>query len=292
MINFGLVGYGRFGINYAKNLTNLGSKTNLLYYCCNNEKPIDEYNKFAKFTNDYKSLIDESLVDVVIVATPPQNHYEICKYALTQGKHVICEKPFVLRVGEAQELHNLADEKRLNLIVDFTHLFNPNFTELSERFYEFDGKINIVMEHSNYGPFRDYDALIDYGSHGLAMSNFIMRETGVIHSCRKLVGGSRSHDGLYCITLRYNEGDAVIYCGNTARDKKCRFHLISDKKQIVYIDDGSFNSIRNMLSKTADAVKNGKIISNSELALNVTKQLSECMEELNARQDTSSHNGG
>ena len=41
-------------------------------------------------------LLAATLPDVVIVATPPDSHADLCIAALEGGAHVICEKPFVM----------------------------------------------------------------------------------------------------------------------------------------------------------------------------------------------------
>lgn len=43
-------------------------------------------------------------LDVVSISTPPFDHHGSVLAALGAGKHVLCEKPFALSVGEAEEL--------------------------------------------------------------------------------------------------------------------------------------------------------------------------------------------
>ncbi|MBV8221933.1 MAG: Gfo/Idh/MocA family oxidoreductase, partial [Candidatus Eremiobacteraeota bacterium] len=53
------------------------------------------------FTDDYGECVRRADVDVVSVVTPPNLHKPIVMAALRAGKHVLCEKPFALSVGEA-----------------------------------------------------------------------------------------------------------------------------------------------------------------------------------------------
>jgi scyllo-inositol 2-dehydrogenase (NADP+) len=64
--------------------------------------------------------IDEILasdVDLVVVNTPIDTHFEYAKRVLEAGKHAIVEKAFTTTVAEAQELAALAKEKGLKLAV-------------------------------------------------------------------------------------------------------------------------------------------------------------------------------
>ncbi|MGB7595077.1 MAG: Gfo/Idh/MocA family oxidoreductase, partial [Erysipelotrichaceae bacterium] len=52
----------------------------------------------------YEALCKDITVDAVYIATPPFAHYALCKMALENGKHVLCEKPFVVNEEEVAEL--------------------------------------------------------------------------------------------------------------------------------------------------------------------------------------------
>src|SRR5262249_61258439 len=49
-------------------------------------------------------LLAEAHPDVVVVGTPPDSHAALSLAALEGGAHVICEKPFVSTVEEADEV--------------------------------------------------------------------------------------------------------------------------------------------------------------------------------------------
>jgi predicted dehydrogenase len=52
------------------------------------------------FSDDYRKVLDDDKVDVVIICTPPSLHAEMIEEALDAGKHVICEKPLTGYFGE------------------------------------------------------------------------------------------------------------------------------------------------------------------------------------------------
>jgi predicted dehydrogenase len=53
---------------------------------------------------DYGGMLADSRPDVVIIGTPPDSHADYCLQAFDAGAHVICEKPFVSSIAEADKV--------------------------------------------------------------------------------------------------------------------------------------------------------------------------------------------
>jgi D-galacturonate reductase len=84
-------------------------------------------------------------VDVVCIATPDSRHFEAAKAALLAGKHVLIEKPSVLRLAELDELMWLAEERQVLAKVVYHKLLDPDHKKL--RTLCADG----VLQHVNNG---------------------------------------------------------------------------------------------------------------------------------------------
>ena len=56
-----------------------------------------------KKTLNINEVIKENF-DGFTIATPVKTHYEIAKYLIGHGKHVLVEKPITINVREAKEL--------------------------------------------------------------------------------------------------------------------------------------------------------------------------------------------
>ena len=63
-----------------------------------------------KVYTDYDAMLADPDIELVYIATPNSLHYAQTKAALLAGKNVLCEKPFVPTVAEADELIALAKE--------------------------------------------------------------------------------------------------------------------------------------------------------------------------------------
>jgi len=67
------------------------------------------------YTDQLDDILNDRDIDIVIVATSSNVHYEMAKKVLNAGKHCIVEKPFTETIEQAKELYAIAKEK--NLIV-------------------------------------------------------------------------------------------------------------------------------------------------------------------------------
>jgi predicted dehydrogenase len=84
-------------------------------------------------------------VDAVCVATPDDRHFDAARRALEAGKHVLVEKPSVLRLQELDELDRLARRNRVLAKVVYHKLADPDHKKL--RTHVLDG----VLRHVNNG---------------------------------------------------------------------------------------------------------------------------------------------
>ena len=63
-------------------------------------------------TKDYRTVLEQKDVNVVVVATPDHWHAKMCLDALEQGKDVYCEKPMTRTIAEAQAVTKAAQEHK------------------------------------------------------------------------------------------------------------------------------------------------------------------------------------
>ncbi|WP_104091283.1 Gfo/Idh/MocA family protein [Arthrobacter sp. GMC3] len=80
----------------------------------------------------YLQLVQDPAVDVVYIATPHAQHYDIAKAALEAGKHVLCEKALTITAAETRALIALARAKNLFLMEAVWARFVPGFQRALE----------------------------------------------------------------------------------------------------------------------------------------------------------------
>ena len=156
-IRAGVVGVGSIGKNHARIYSGLPEVEFSAILDTNPEaahavtqqhgvKAVTELSEFAQ------------LIDVATVATPTTDHYAVGKYLLSQGKHLLIEKPITETPEQAEELVKLAKEFSLVLQVGHVERFNPVLSALEQRLT----KPRFIEAHrlSPY-PFRSVEIGVD-----------------------------------------------------------------------------------------------------------------------------------
>ena len=128
IVRLGVVGCGRI----AKRLVTESSKVDAVHiealYDINREAAEAIAPEGAAITESFEELVDR--VDAVYIATPHLSHYPQAKYALEQGRHVLCETPMVLSGAEAEELFRIAEERGVVLLEANKTAYCPAFNHL------------------------------------------------------------------------------------------------------------------------------------------------------------------
>jgi len=227
------------------------------------------------WTDDFTSVCRSQEVDCVIVATPPESHYNICRAALSAGKHVICEKPFVFEPHQAEELCSLADERNTILLINYIHLWNSKLSEFFESFqFSRQTPSFLSFQSNSQGPFRlDCPMLWDWYSHDLAlllhhvgkrMTHF--RKSFFLNPCA-------SEAGVLCVEAEFEHGRAHSYINNLAAGKRRSISIATTDRAELYEDDFSGDSLANLLLLFKAHFEARTRISNGPLALEVTRHL-------------------
>ena len=114
-INIAVIGLGIMGfnnVNTALKIPGIQLVAACDLYTGRLQRVKELYGKEIFTTNDYRTILDRSDVDAVIVATSDHWHARITKEALKKGKHVYCEKPMVHFISEGLDV--IAAQKASN----------------------------------------------------------------------------------------------------------------------------------------------------------------------------------
>ncbi|KAI9788117.1 MAG: hypothetical protein M1835_002458 [Candelina submexicana] len=128
--NVGIIGYGLSAKIFHLPFV-LALPSDFIFHAIvqRNPQPDNDAQKDHPGIKSYRSteeLVKDENVDIVIVTTGPETHYELTVLALKAGKHVVVEKPFTPTSKEADELVTLA-KKQDRLLTVYHSARNPSF---------------------------------------------------------------------------------------------------------------------------------------------------------------------
>ena len=148
------------------------------------DKCIEAY-KPDRAVKDYKELLGDPKIDVVIVVTPDQVHKEITEAFLNDGKHVLCEKPMALSVEECVSMIETEKKSGKRLMIGQVSRYTANFAktkelidtgEIGELFYIETEYAHSYLHNPGYGNWRDTperDGFIGGGCHAVDFARWI-----------------------------------------------------------------------------------------------------------------------
>lgn len=129
-VNIGIIGTGSIATRFVPESSHVNSAVISATYNPNQNENNEFCNKFQLpvAARDLNELYANC--NAIYIASPHYTHYEYVKSALTAGKHVLCETPFVFSKKQAEELYNMAEEKNLVLMIALKTAYTPAFGHL------------------------------------------------------------------------------------------------------------------------------------------------------------------
>lgn len=177
-IRVGLLAYGAIGHEHNQAVQNTVG-LELLAVCDTNPQRVEAALQLAPRATafaDAGAMLDSGLLDLVVISTPPNSHYQWAKEALLRGIHVVLEKPMALTADQCDELIDLASERNLMLVVYQNRRFDQDFVTMRQIIRS--GEIGDVYHYDSFvgGYSRPCDywhsnaevsggAIFDWGSH-------------------------------------------------------------------------------------------------------------------------------
>ena len=86
----------------------------------------------SKLYRSFEELLADETIQIVVVNSPVQTHFDYAKAALNAGKNIVVEKPFTVNAAQAEELDLLAKEKNLFLSVYQNRRYDGDFLAIKD----------------------------------------------------------------------------------------------------------------------------------------------------------------
>jgi len=207
-----VIGAGRWGRNIIRTLDTHtgvcviahGENTEAMVY-------LEEHFPHIPHTADYQTVLQDTTVTSVCIATPIATHADIVREALIAGKHVFVEKPLSLETTVIAELYTLADTRNLTLFTGYMYTYDPTFSVLKKELESADS-YTIETTWTKYGTF---DSPLP--------ENLLVHELALCHG---LLGSLdlkniiRNEENVFEGDFVGNRGNAHVYIDREQQEKK------------------------------------------------------------------------
>jgi predicted dehydrogenase len=168
---------------------------------------------------DVTEMVAGAKPDVVVVATPPDSHAELCLEALGAGAHVLCEKPLATSVAEADRILTGAERAGRSVAVHHGFREQPIFRALRERIGS-DGvgemRFCQVWQLLSLAPWDEpagwraaapHRSLLEGGVHLVDLMLVLFGERPEAVSAQRSAGGHEAEaDAVVLLTLEFSGG--------------------------------------------------------------------------------------
>ena len=242
MISVGIIGFGYWGPNFARNFAEierarLGAVSDL------SEARLDLVRRRypgCRTCPDYHDLLNDPGIDAVVVATPVATHYQVTMEALAAGKHVLVTKPMAASSEEAERM--IEEARRLGrvLLVDHTFCYTGAVRcireliqngALGELYYYDSVRVNLgLFQHG-------VDVVWDLAVHDLSIMNYVLSSRPVEVSATGAGHFDSGHDDISYVTLFFKNNLIAHLHVNWMAPVKVRRTLIGGSRKMIVYDD-------------------------------------------------------
>ena len=244
MINIGLIGYGYWGPNLARNF-NSNPNMELKSICDFSADRLEMAGRLyhhVKLTKDTNDLFSDTKLDAIAIATPVSTHFDLANKVLSNDKHVWIEKPMTEKVEQGRALMDLASKKKKVLFVDHTFIYTGAVRKIKEIIDKGDLGDLIYYDSTrvNLGLFQqDVDVIWDLAAHDISIMDYLMPFKKFIVSA---TGSNYYGNGIVPKSLLtiYMENNVIGHINvSWVSPVKIRHTLIGGTSKMVLYDDNN-----------------------------------------------------
>ncbi|WP_097033756.1 oxidoreductase [Clostridium tertium] len=207
MLTIGYIGNGkstnRYHLPFVLQRKNIKVKT---IYQRNPKNEAWDRIEGVNYTSNLDELLNDKDIQLIVVCTKQDSHYNYAKLVLEHNKHCLVEKPFMKTYEEAKEIFDLAKEKGLIVQAYQNRRFDSDFLTVQKVIEE--GKLGDLLElemHFDYyrpevpestNSFSPYDSyLYGHACHTLdQVISYFGEPDKINYDVRQLLGTGRMND--------------------------------------------------------------------------------------------------
>lgn len=267
MINAGLVGFGFAGKTFHAPFIQAVPGLRLAAIVQRKGEEAARVYPEAKLVRSIEDLLADSTIDLIVVATPNQSHFQLAKQSLEHGRHVVIDKPFTTTSAEANELVSLAEAQGKVLSVYFNRRWDGDFQTVRKllsdgslgRVVSFESHFDRFRPELKQSAWREQNApgsgvLFDLGSHLIDQAMTLFGIPSAVEADVRMERSGAAVDDAFDVMLIYPDKRALLRATMLANISGARFTL--------HGTEGSY--VKYGMDPQEDALKAGQTPSHNE----------------------------
>ena len=192
MVNWGIIGLGNMGQNFASAISETNN-SNLFGVASLDKNKIKNFiNKFnyknINTYNNYEDIIKDKSINAIYIATVNNTHFDLIKKCSENNKNILCEKPITLNHSELIKITDYISKNNVIIYEGFAYRSHPQTKIIHEIFNNELGEV--INIQSNFGfkvskvkpESRLFNkklgggAILDIGCYPLSLLNFFYKD--------------------------------------------------------------------------------------------------------------------
>lgn len=242
MVKVGIIGCGYWGPNLVRNFSKT-ERCKVVVVCDLDDKRLAHMKSLypgVMTTRRYETILEDSDIDAVCIATPVATHFHLALQALKCGKHVLVEKPLCDSSAKSKILVDTAKEQKRILMAGHTFLYSRAIEQIRDILSKNElGKIYYIsMERLNLGLFqKDINVVWDLAVHDITILKYITNKKPIAVSAIGRSNIYRNIEDMALITLEVQGGIwAHIRLSWLDPHKVRKLVIVGSEKMLVYDD--------------------------------------------------------
>lgn len=248
-VGVAVVGLGYWGPNLLRVLSD-NPNVEVRWICDLDRERLTKFRRrypATRVTTRLERVLADREVEAVIIATPVYTHYELAARALDAGKHVFVEKPLASSSELADDLAEMATDRRRILMCGHTFVYSPPVRAvkrmlesgtLGDIYFISSSRVNLGLHQ------RDVSVIWDLGPHDFSILLYWLSE---IPTSVRAVGRDSIVKGIAdvaFVSLTFESGIvANVELSWLAPSKLRRTVLVGSERMVIY-DDGASEPVR------------------------------------------------
>ena len=242
MIKVGLIGYGYWGPNLARNLADTEGLELAGIADARPDRRVAAVRRHpgAAVVADAAELIARDDLDAVVIATSLHTHYPLAAAAIERGRHVLIEKPLAASKKEAESLAELAERRGVRLMVDHTFVYTGavrtirglvDSGQLGDLLYLDSVRVNLGLFQ------QDTNVIWDLAAHDLSIMDYLIDARPVAVSADGTALAGYDRENVAYVTVHFDSGFLAHFHVNWLAPVKIRQMLVGGRQRMLVYDD-------------------------------------------------------